>query len=372
MKIIHIIGTRPQFIKIYAIRSAIEHYRQLNIFTDLQEVILNTGQHYNANLCGYFESEFELIVDYNLDIREKYHGKMTARMIAAIEEILITEKPDRVLVYGDTNSTLSGALAAAKLHIPIAHIESGLRSFNMNMPEEINRIITDRLSTWLFCPNEGAVLNLTREGIGVQNDLGFNGFNQRVFNVGDVMFDVFYHFFQTNIFRMKPTISLEGMDNGFYLATVHRSENTDNAERLHNIMEGLDEISGRTPIVMPIHPRTKNAIHEMDIKTEHIRMIDPVGYLDMMHLLKNCDGVFTDSGGLQKEAYFMRKFCVILRDETEWIELVENGYSILAGASRKKIIDSEVLYQSEKIKWTNGLFGNGDTGRKIVQVIFAE
>ena len=322
MKLITIIGARPQFIKAAAVS------REIAKHNDIQEIIVHTGQHFDANMSEIFFDQMQIPKpDYNLEINSLSHGAMTGRMIERIEEALLKEQPDWVLVYGDTNSTIAGSLAAKKLHIKVAHVEAGLRSFNRNMPEEINRILTDKISDILFCPTDTAVQNLQNEGIG-KNSLA------RIVKCGDVMQDaaIFY-----SDLAQKPELDLPKQ---FILATIHRAENTDDPKRLTSIFNALAEISNEIPIILPLHPRTKKIISNSQLTTHNSQLIfiDPIGYLEMIYLLKNCSLVMTDSGGLQKEAFFFHKPCVTLRDETEWVELVENGFNKIVGADENKII----------------------------------
>jgi UDP-GlcNAc3NAcA epimerase len=298
---------------------------------------------------------------YNLGVADSFHGDMTGRMLAGIERVLKDEKPDAVLVYGDTNTTLAGALAAAKLHIPVGHVEAGLRSFNKRMPEEINRIVADHVSQWLFCPTATAVLNLQREGLAAE----------QILNVGDVMYDatLFYEKISNSVNENRATVNVP--QQGFYLATVHREENTDDQVRLREIMAALDELAGRVEVVLPMHPRTTKMLKQFSITLRHVHVIEPVGYLDMLHLLRSCRAVLTDSGGLQKEAYFFRRPCVTLRDETEWVELIEGGYNVLGGAERARILDALARLETSTPDWNVQLYGDGRAGEKIVQVLAA-
>ena len=290
--------------------------------------------------------------DYNLGIGGGSHGNMTGRMIEEIEKILINEQPDWILVYGDTNSTLAGAIAASKLHIKIAHIEAGLRSFNMNMPEEINRILTDRISTILFCPTSTAMDNLNVEGVADWKA-------GKALLSGDVMKDAadFYRQFS------KPVI--EFANKKFVLCTIHRAENTDNEERLSEIMQAIAKVAKDTIVVLPLHPRTKKLLSSAQINTANIKVIDPVGYFNMVWLLENCKLVMTDSGGLQKEAFFFKKPCITLRDETEWVELIDNGFNVLAGANKQKILDSYRDFDFSD-NYDRNLYGNGSASNMIV------
>ena len=353
MKVITIIGARPQFIKAATVSRAFKKY-----YPETQEIIVHTGQHFDENMSDVFFLELSIPTpDYKLGIGGGTHGQNTGRMIEHIEEVLINEKPDWVLVYGDTDSTLAGALAASKLHIKIAHVESGLRSFNKRMPEEINRILTDQVSSILFTPSKLATDNLTYEGVS----------SEIIHQVGDVMFDasIFYNKIsdqESNILEQLDIIDAEYM-----LLTIHRRENTTSKVKLENIMHGLEE-SDRN-IIWPLHPGTKHQLEKFNIAIpKNIKIIDPVGYLDMISLQKNSQLVITDSGGVQKEAYFYQVPCVILRDETEWVELIENGYSVLSGSDSKRIkeaINNMVLSEIDG----RHLYGQGDAAEKIVKVL---
>jgi UDP-GlcNAc3NAcA epimerase len=293
---------------------------------------------------------------YNLEINSLSHGAMTGRMIEGIEEILLKEKPDLLLVYGDTNSTIAGALAAKKLHIKVAHVEAGLRSFNMEMPEEINRILTDRISDYLFCPTDSAVNNLKKEG--------YDSLDATIVRTGDVMQDAALFYAQKS--EEKSTIISQLGLQKFALATLHRAENTDSKERLSQLVEGLNEIHETIcPVVLPLHPRTKAKLvaHGLELK---VKLIDPLGYFDMIELLKNCALVMTDSGGLQKEAFFFRKNCVTMRDQTEWVELIENGVNVLIGADKKKLVESTRKMLNKSSNFDVNLYGNGNASVHIV------
>jgi len=346
MKIITVIGARPQFIKAGSVS------REIAKYSDINEIIVHTGQHYDANMSDIFFDEMRIPKpDYNLEINGLSHGAMTGQMLQKIEEVLIKEKPDWVMVYGDTNSTLAGALAASKLHIKIAHVEAGLRSFNMKMPEEINRILTDRVSSILFCPTQTAVDNLHNEG--------FDTFNCRIVKSGDVMQDgaLFY-----KSFAKKPGIEI---DKNYILSTIHRAENTDDILRLTSIIEALNKINQDKQVIVPLHPRTQKIIKEHNISME-FTVIEPVGYLEMVWLIDNCDLVLTDSGGLQKEAFFFKKPCITLRDETEWIELVEHKFNVLAGANKEKIVEICANFEFDN-DFNIDLYGNGRASYCIVQ-----
>ena len=347
MKILTIIGARPQFIKAAAVS------REIASHNDLQEVIVHTGQHFDANMSEIFFEQMQIPEpDYNLDINSLSHGAMTGQMLEKIETVLLKEKPDWVLVYGDTNSTIAGALAAKKLHIKVAHVEAGLRSFNMLMPEEINRILTDRISDVLFCPTQAAVDNLNKEG--------YDNIDCEIVNSGDVMQDAALFYQQ---YQKKPEfISTE---SEFILCTIHRAENTDNIERLKSIITALNEISKETSIILPVHPRTRKILAENNVHVE-FTMSDPVGYLEMVYLLENCQLVMTDSGGLQKEAFFFKKQCITMRDETEWVELVESGFNVLVGANKNKIIDAYKNIADMNQDFQVNLYGFGEASGLIV------
>ncbi|MCL2682903.1 MAG: UDP-N-acetylglucosamine 2-epimerase (non-hydrolyzing) [Bacteroidales bacterium] len=353
MKIITVIGARPQFIKAAVIS------RLFLKDKDTQEIIVHTGQHYDENMSHVFFEEMDIPKpSYNLDVNGLTHGVMTGQMLAKIESILMSEKPDIVLVYGDTNSTLAGALAAKKIHIPVVHIEAGLRSFNMQMPEEINRILTDRISDILFCPTEEAVLNLEKEG--------YSNRSVKIVLSGDVMQDAAIFYSQK---AQKPNVELP---NTFSLCTLHRAENTDDPTILSNIFRALEDLSKNdNPVVFPLHPRTKVKLKELNysFSNSSIHFMDPVGYLEMIWLLKNCTYVLTDSGGLQKEAYFFRKKCVTLRNETEWVELVTHGFNYLAGTEHNKILTTCSLMKEKEPDFSVNLYGNGKAGEIIVKAI---
>ncbi|MBE9059132.1 non-hydrolyzing UDP-N-acetylglucosamine 2-epimerase [Sphaerospermopsis sp. LEGE 08334] len=357
MKILTIVGARPQFIKAATVSRAIEEYSDSHI----QEILVHTGQHYDVNMSDVFFTEMQIpSPQYHLGIGGGSHGAMTGHMLSKIEQVLLKETPDVVLVYGDTNSTLAGALAAAKLHIPVAHVEAGLRSFNRQMPEEINRVLTDHLSDWLFCPTHTAIANLAQEGI-------VDSSSTRVCHVGDVMYDA--ALFYRNIAQASDATNqlISELKSQFYLATIHRAENTDNPDRLDDILQALNLISQTTPVVLPLHPRTRKILEQTQF--HHIRFLEPVGYFDMITFLSHCQGVFTDSGGVQKEAYFFRKPCVTLREETEWVELVKCGVNVLTGASFEKIIDTEKHIHNSEFDYSQELYGSGNSSYKIVEIL---
>ena len=353
MKIITIIGARPQFIKAAVVSRVISKY------DGVLEIIIHTGQHFDDNMSNVFFDEMSIPKpNYNLKINSLGHGAMTGQMLEEIEKILLKETPDWVLIYGDTNSTIAGALAAKKLKIKVAHVEAGLRSFNMNMPEEINRILTDRISDVLFCPTETAINNLKNEG--------YDNISCLIENNGDVMQDAAFFYADKSV---KPDFNLP---NDFILCTIHRAENTDNLNHLRSIFTAFEEISKEQSVVIPIHPRTKAKLSELnyDIMKSNIIFISPVGYLEMIYLLQNCNLVMTDSGGLQKEAYFFNKYCVTIREETEWVELVNNGYNLLAGSDYQNIIDSyKRILLKKSIKFNDKFYGKGDAGKIIINTL---
>jgi UDP-GlcNAc3NAcA epimerase len=347
MKIVTILGARPQFIKAGSVS------REIAKHSNIKEIIVHTGQHFDKNMSDIFFDEMKIPKPhYNLNINGLSHGAMTGQMMEKIEKILLQEKPDWVLVYGDTNSTLAGALSASKLHIKVAHIEAGLRSFNMKMPEEINRILTDRISNILFCPTVTAITHLKNEG--------FENFNCKIINSGDVMQDgaLFY-----SSLAIKPPIKL---NKEFILSTIHRAENTDDKERLKEIFEALNEIGKDIQIILPLHPRTKQIIQSSNLTIQNLTIIEPLGYLEMVYLIKNSQLIMTDSGGLQKEAYFFKKPCITLRDETEWIELIEHKFNVLVGANKKKILHAYQEFEFNK-NFNLILYGKGNASEIILQ-----
>ena len=346
-KILTIIGARPQFIKASVVSRAIQQVE------GIQETILHTGQHFDTNMSDIFFNQLNIPKPHiQLDIHSGMHGDMTGRMLAEIEQVMLEHKPDRVLVYGDTNSTLAGALAATKLNIPVAHIEAGLRSFNRQMPEEINRVLTDQISDLLFCPTKEAVKNLTKEG--------FSEKPVQVLQVGDVMQDAALLFAEKAI---APTGRLPAQ---FVLATLHRAENTDNAERLASIVTALNQVHReQIPVVLPLHPRTRKRIAEQGLEL-NLNVIDPVGYFEMLWLLDHCQLVLTDSGGVQKEAFFFGKACVTMRDQTEWVELIEEGANELVGADACRITTAVKRNVGRVVKDTHQLYGGGQASQRIV------
>jgi UDP-GlcNAc3NAcA epimerase len=353
-KILTVVGARPQFVKASALSRA---FRMLYI----EEVLVHTGQHFDDNMADIFFRQMEIpLPAYNLGVHSLSHGAMTGRMLEETEKVLVMEKPAAVVVYGDTNSTLAGALAAVKLHIPVAHVEAGLRSFNTGMPEEINRILTDRISSFLFCPTENAVANLKMEG--------FDHFPAKIFNTGDVMYDVALHYGKISRLKSRILTDLGLAGKPFILATLHRQENTDDSERLTEICQALNTLSREFKIVLPLHPRTRKVLDNSNIKL-NFDPVDPVGYFDMLELLKNCSFVLTDSGGVQKEAFFFKKHCLVARDETEWTELTDLGYNFIVGANKDKILETSQLVSSLNKSFTETPYGSGDAADKIAGIL---
>ncbi len=348
MKLVTILGARPQFIKAAAFSRALKTYQ------NIEEIIVHTGQHYDQNMSDIFFQEMDIPKPkYQLNTGGKSHGAMTGQQLEKIEEILVIEKPDIVLVYGDTNSTLAGALAAVKLHIPVVHIEAGLRSFNRRMPEEINRILTDQISSYLFVPSEEAQKNLLNEGVD----------KNRIFIVGDIMYDVSLYYKEK---KLKPTWFDELNIDKFILCTIHRAENTDDPHKLKSIFEGLS--ASKSPIVLPLHPRTLDKIKKEGISIPtNILIVEPVGYLEMVWLEINSEFIITDSGGVQKEAYFHGKQCITLRDETEWVELVQLGVNILVGNDIQKI--KNAIHNVQFACVDNNIYGQGNTASQIANFL---
>lgn len=348
MKIITVLGARPQFIKAAAVSKKLREKHE--------EILVHTGQHYDENMSKIFFEELDIpSPGYSLNIGSGNHGYQTGMMLIKIEEILMKEKPDCVLIYGDTNSTAAGALSASKLLIPVAHVEAGLRSLNMKMPEEQNRIVSDHLSKYLLAPTETAVKNLNNEGI-----------RSGVYNVGDVMYDAILHF--TDIAKSKSRIidKLGYGDGEFILSTIHRAENTNDIDRLKNIVDALNESNKR--IILPLHPRTKKFMEDYGLKfSSNIDIIEPVGYLDMILLEANSCKILTDSGGVQKEAFFLSKPCITMRDDTEWVETIENGWNVLVGADKDRILDALNNFVPDKPR--KDFFGDGKAADRIISII---
>lgn len=357
MKLLTILGARPQFVKAATVSRALKSHQD-----NIKEVIVHTGQHFDANMSDVFFEEMHIPKpDYHLGVSGLSHAAMTGRMLEQLEEAMLKEKPDWVLVYGDTNSTLAGALAASKLHIPIAHVEAGLRSFNMQMPEEINRILTDRISKLLFCPTDTAVSNLKREG--------FDNYDCSILKTGDVMQDA--ALFHATHAKPPKDLSRSVSANGFMLATVHRAESTDNINVLKEIVEAINTLHHeQMPIVLPLHPRTRKKLDEAGLKL-HCHILEPISYLEMVYLLQQTALVMTDSGGLQKEAYFFSKPCVTLRTETEWVELIEHNVNALAPLKVEGILATVENMKNCKVDSSSTLYGGGTAAERIVETLFA-
>lgn len=377
IKLINIVGARPQIIKASAISRAIKLYYSEQI----AEIIVHTGQHYDKELSDIFFSELEIKQpDYNLGVGSARHGRQTSMMITGIEEVLLNEKPDCVLLYGDTNSTLAGALAASKLHFPVIHIEAGLRSFNKSMPEELNRIMSDHSSTLLFAPTNAAFKNLVREGFRPENSPPYTVDNPKIYLCGDIMYDNTMFF--AELAEKKKASFLEKLSlerENYILTTIHREINTDNTSRLKTILSTLRSISEEYSInfVMPLHPRTINSL-KTNLKTlykdllnsKYIRIIPPVSFLEMTLLEKNSKMIITDSGGVQKESHFFKKPCLVVRKETEWVELVKNGTALLVDAD-PEIIRKEFarFFKSPQDFDYPGFYGDGKTAEFILNEI---
>ncbi|MEE1867163.1 non-hydrolyzing UDP-N-acetylglucosamine 2-epimerase [Pseudomonas auratipiscis] len=360
MKILTVLGARPQFIK----ASVVSNY--ISKCEGVEEVVVHTGQHFDANMSDVFFDELGMNRPAHLlDIHGGSHGNMTGRMLIEVEKVILAENPDLVLVYGDTNSTLAGALASVKLHVPVAHIEAGLRSFNMLMPEEINRILTDRVSKWLFTPTTAAETHLLSEGIS----------SEKIVPVGDVMYDVaLFHGSRVNVEgRMIERLGLKA--GKYILATVHRAENTDDPVRLRAIVEAFQEVCTDLPVVWPVHPRTRAVLQQQgllaDIPT-NLLMIDPIGYLDMVQLEKYAGLIATDSGGVQKEAFFYGVPCVTLRDETEWVELVDSGWNSLVSPVESHVVVSAIRAAIGTKGASIQPYGEGNAAERIVQCLLRD
>tara|TARA_E500000331_G_scaffold354778_1_gene408642 strand:+ start:2187 stop:3281 length:1095 start_codon:yes stop_codon:yes gene_type:complete len=356
MKIVTVVGARPQFVKAAAVSRAIRNSYQ----SKANEIIVHTGQHYDENMSAIFFEELDIPrPKYNLDVSNLSHGKMTGRMLELIEEVLISEQPDCVLIYGDTNSTLAGALAAAKLQIPIAHVEAGLRSFNMRMPEEINRLVADRLSSQLFCPTSTAAANLANEGItsGVQT-------------VGDVMYDAALFYKKRSLESQSILDALDVSGKEFILATCHREENTDSPERLLEILSALRTVGDDFRVIFPLHPRTRKIIKDRKLfhLLENVTVTEPLSFLEMMALEQSATIIITDSGGVQKEAFFFGVPCLTMRNETEWVETTDANANILVGADSRLVVQSVANLESGE--WQPNFdgrpYGHGNSAEAIV------
>jgi UDP-GlcNAc3NAcA epimerase len=376
IKLLNIVGARPQIIKASAISRAI----RTKFSREIIEIILHTGQHYDKEMSDVFFDELEIHKPhYNLGVGSAGHGRQTSMMITGIEEILVSEKPDCVVLYGDTNSTLAGALAASKLHFPVIHIEAGLRSFNKMMPEELNRIVSDHCSTLLFAPTNAAFKNLMAEGFRPENSPPYTIDNPKIYLTGDIMYDNTLFF--ANLAEKKKNGFLKQLSltkDNYLLVTIHRDTNTDDSARLKGILTTLKSIAEKRQIVlvMPFHPRTIITLKSIPdfydemTQSEFIKIIPPVSYLEMILLEKNCRMIITDSGGVQKESHFFKKPCVVLRKETEWVELVNNGTAKCVDADQEKII-SEVdnfLEKSTGLEYP-GFYGDGKTAEFILREI---
>lgn len=350
MKIISIVGARPQFIKCAPV--------SFELRKEHEEILVHTGQHYDPMLSDIFFKDLKIPnPQYHLEVGSNSHGKQTSAILEKVEIVLLKEKPDLVLVYGDTNSTLAGSLASVKLHIPVAHIEAGLRSFDRTMPEEINRVVTDHISELLLCPTQTAIHNLAKEGI-----------TSGVTLVGDVMVDALRHHIKLAEKKSHIITKLGLQKNNYYVATVHRPSNTDNQKNLTSIIEALGEL-GKT-VVFPFHPRTKKYLDKYGLWEsfpDNIKGIDPLGYLDMLNLMKHAEKIITDSGGIQKEAYILGIPCITIRENTEWIETLLGGWNILVGADKGKILNA--VLADVKTTADNTVFGKGDAAEKIARVI---
>ncbi len=374
LKILTIIGARPQIIKAAALSRAIRN----GFAGRIMEKILHTGQHYDSNMSQVFFDELGIPQpDYNLHVGSGSHGEQTAKMIAGIEKVLQSEPFDALVVYGDTNSTLAGAVAACKLHVPVVHIEAGLRSFNMTMPEEQNRIVCDQLSSLLFAPTETAMENLRHEGFMDSKAVFANGRGRQVYNSGDIMYDNSLYF--AGIAAEKTTVLKDNAlePNRFVLATIHRDNNTDDSRRLTAIFRALLKISEDCTVALPLHPRTaklletnlEKELHEMLLHS-NVRIVPPVSFLEMTALEQNARMVLTDSGGVQKEAFFFARPCVIMRPETEWVEIVEQGAGIIADADSDRIIDAYNVFKNKKLN-LKPVFGDGNASTIIAEKMLA-
>lgn len=356
MKVVTIVGARPQFMKAAVVS------REFLKDSTVEELIVHTGQHYDANMSDIFFKQLEIPQPrYNLEIGSGTHGLQTGQMLSEIEKVLLAEKPDWVLVYGDTNSTLAGAVAAVKLHIPVAHVEAGLRSFNRNMPEEINRVLTDHASSLLFAPTTTAVANLQREGV-----------TKGVHQTGDVMYDAAMFYSQKAQAESNVLVQLGLAAKQYILTTIHRAENTDDPQRLGAIVKGLAEVAKTLPVVLPLHPRTHKLLGQLGWLThleEALNIIEPVGYLDMVVLEKNAALIATDSGGVQKEAFFYHVPCVTLRDETEWVELLETQWNTLVLPTTAQQVAQGILSRLGTTGQDVKLYGDGASAKQIVRLL---
>ncbi|MBF0357206.1 MAG: UDP-N-acetylglucosamine 2-epimerase (non-hydrolyzing) [Magnetococcales bacterium] len=363
MKLVTIIGARPQFIKAAALSRAIKTHNRDSSLQKVEEIIIHSGQHHDPNMSDIFFSSLEIpLPDYTLGIHNLSHGAMTGQMLEKIEQILLHEAPDVVLVYGDTNTTLAGALAAAKLHIPVAHVEAGLRSFNRAMPEEINRILTDHIAQWLFCPTQVAVKNLQAEGVDQRAGV-------EIIHNGDVMLDTMRYFI-----NKASRITLDrrkGSVDGYIVCTLHRAELTDDLERLRDVFTSIVSIAKEHPVFFPLHPRTRKALDKAGCTFDHpgLEIMEPVGYLEMIDLLHHAGLVITDSGGLQKEAFFSGTPCLTIREETEWTELVEAGFNRLAGYAPESIVAGAKAMATVTVDNSSFIYGDGTASQSIIATL---
>ena len=357
MKIVSVVGARPQFIKAAAVSRALRK--------DNTEILIHTGQHYDSNMSDVFFEELSIPrPDYNLGVGSKSHGAQTGEMLQKIEEVLQAELPDALLVYGDTNSTLAGALAAAKLHIPVCHIEAGLRSYNRKMPEEINRVMTDHISEWLFCPTDTAVRNLGKEGI-----------TRNVYNAGDVMCDTVLYYgemaeceYDGKNPKLNCLFSEAMLPEKYYMATIHRAENTDGEQALSEILGAFDELE--SPVVFPVHPRSRELVTRLNDTAgyKNVIFIEPVSYKHMLYLVNHALKVITDSGGLQKEAYILKTPCVTVRSETEWEETLAGGFNVLSAPDKKELINKIILDDIDESA-RKDYYGDGHAAEKIADIL---
>ncbi|TXI85503.1 MAG: UDP-N-acetylglucosamine 2-epimerase (non-hydrolyzing) [Crocinitomicaceae bacterium] len=374
--ILTVIGARPQIIKASALSRIIE----TEFASELNQILVHTGQHYDENMSAVFFDELGIpMADFNLKVGSSSHAVQTAKIMEGIEALILSEKPDGVLVYGDTNSTIAAALAASKLEIPVVHVEAGLRSFNKSMPEEINRILCDHVSTLLFCPTQSGIDNLANEGFDLEEKVSATIDQPIVYACGDIMYDNSLHFSSVSDSKSTILAQLDLHENGFVLVTIHRNANTDDPSRLNSIFSALLRLQEATglKIVLPLHPRTTKMMEQLLTdelnakltKNNQVMLVPPAGFLDIIALEKNAKLIVTDSGGLQKEAFFFQKPCVVLRPETEWVEIVQNGNAILADADESRILEA-ALQLIEKTDFTYPtLFGDGHAARFIAQKI---
>ena len=376
MKIVTIIGARPQIIKAAALSRAIkEQYA-----SSIQEIIVHTGQHYDENMSQVFFNELGIPQpDYNLHVGSASHGKQTAQMIEGIEKILMEEKPNCIVLYGDANSTLAGAVAASKIHIPVVHIEAGLRSYNKSMPEEINRIVCDHCSTLLFSPTQAGFDNLVKEGFKAESEGPYSIDNPKVVHCGDIMYDNSLHFSTIADQKVGLLKRLGLEEKPYVLATLHRDSNTDHSERLNAILDAFVELSKDIAIVLPLHPRTRKMIGLMVeqekinrlMQNENVKIIEPVSFLEMIQLEKHARLVTTDSGGVQKESYFFKKPCVIMRPETEWVEIVQTGTATLTDADHDKILTASRQYLKQPPIVFPEIFGDGHAAEFMLETMLS-